>query len=365
MSNIKISVLESDTQIDGYETSYCKLQFTGNDINHVIINTLRRVILTLIPIYGFDTDNINITTNTSIFNNDQLRLRLSSLPIFFNKELNKNYKELKKLNYDNVLNPENTINEFSDLEYCANVGTAEIEKVIYEKEKHINIVNNLTITINLKNTSTTNIMNVMSNTPGVKYYFAKEQISHIYTNPLLLLQLQPLQEISLTMISNLNNALFNALYRCCTHCHYEEIDNNTYNFEVYSRRQITEKDIIIRACKILIIKINNSKNIIINNFNNYIKKNDEDNYLQKGIITIEGEQYTLGNLFSRYMQDHDEINFAGYKVGHPNVSQVIIKYDCKSNIIKVIDDVCIKIINIYNNILDIINNLNNFGYNIY
>jgi len=89
--DIKIKLLEHVDEIDGYETSYCKLNMSGRLINTVIVNTLRRVILTLIPTYGFNTENINITKNTSIFNNDYMRLRLSNFPIYLTKELNNKY----------------------------------------------------------------------------------------------------------------------------------------------------------------------------------------------------------------------------------------------------------------------------------
>jgi len=355
--DIKISLVENSDEIDGYETSYCKLNFTGKDINHIIINTIRRVILSLIPIYGFDSENINITKNTSVFNNDQLRIRFSNFPVFFNKVLNKKYKNLKKLEYDSIINPESTLNKFSELEYRSNLGSAEIDKTMEYLNKQ-DISDNLTITVNVKNNFDNDIMNVMTDTPGVKYMYGKEQISHIYANPLLIVQLQPGQEIVFNMVSSLNNSIYNALFRCCSRCHYEEIDDNTFDFSIYSRRQISEKDIILRACKIIKQKIINSENTIINN----IKDQLNDDHLKDGNILIEGEQHTLGNLLSRFLQDHKDIIFAGYKVGHPNVNQVEIRYDCNTNIINIIKDVCNKIHNLFDDIENKIQKLDNFGY---
>ena len=355
--DIKISVVENKDEIDGYETSYCKLNFTGKDINHVIINTIRRVILTLVPIYGFDSENINITKNTSVFNNDQLRIRFSNFPIFFNKVLNNKYKNLKKLEYDCIINPESTLNKFSELEYRSNLGSAEIDKTMEYLNKQ-DISDNLTITVNVKNNFDNDIMNVMTDTPGVKYMYGKEQISHIYANPLLIVQLQPGQEIVFNMVSSLNNSIYNALFRSCSRCHYEEIDDNTFDLSIYSRRQLSEKDIILRSCKIIKQKIINSENTIINNIKNQL----DDDHLKDGNILIEGEQHTLGNLLSRFLQDHKDIIFAGYKVGHPNVNQVEIRYDCNTNIINIIKDVCNKIYNLFDDIENKIQKLDNFGY---
>ena len=82
----------------------------------------------------------------------------------------------------------------------------------------------------------------------------------------------------------------------------------------------------------------------------------------KGTILIEGEQHTVGNLFSRFLQDHKDIVYAGYKVGHPNVNVVEIEYVCKTSILPIINDVTRLIINVFDNIENRINNLKKFGY---
>ena len=58
-----------------------RLEFNiqGDNINHTIANTLRRVGTTNVPIYAFT--NVDINENTSIFNNNYLKLRLSNLPV--------------------------------------------------------------------------------------------------------------------------------------------------------------------------------------------------------------------------------------------------------------------------------------------
>jgi DNA-directed RNA polymerase subunit L len=366
---IDVKLVNSDDENNGYETSECTINIAGKDINHVIINTLRRVILTLIPVYGFDSNNINITKNTSIFNNDMMRLRLSNFPVYLSKDLNRKYRDLKKLTYDQVLNPESSLDKSKELEYKANLGSAEID--ITQDENKTDITDNLTIVVNVKNTSDNDIMNVMTNTQGVKFYFGKEQISHIYAIPLLIIQLQPGQEFSCTMISSLNNAIYNAIFRPCTKCYYKENNESNFDFTVLSRRQISEKDIIIRACKIIKDKIISTEETFIENINRYGSKNnanamsEEDlttEHLRSGTIIIEGEQHTIGNLLARYLQDHKSIQFAGYSVGHPNVNQVEIQYECDSDITKTIKDISKKIQSIYNTIENKVNKLSDLGY---
>lgn len=371
--DISIKLLEESDEIDGYESSYVKLRFSGSTINTVIMNTLRRVILSLIPTYAFNSENINITKNTSVFNNDYVRLRLSNLPIYLTKELNDKYRKKKNIDNLNVINSESTLDLAKDLEYKANLGTAEID-LTAENFKKQDISNNLTITINVKNVSDNDVMNVMSNTLGVKYYYGKEQISHIYSNPLLIIQLQPGQEFTASMTSNLNIAMYHATYSPCSMCYYEEddLDEHNIDFSVLSRRQISEKDIIIRACKIIEKKVMNTGEIFINSIKKYNaesyknNKMDEESasseHLRVGTIVIPGEQHTIGNLISRYLQVHPDVQFAAYKVGHPNVSQVEIKYICNTNILLVIEDITDMILNIYGSIKSNIEKMPDFGY---
>lgn len=367
--DIKISLLEHNDEIDKLETSKCILEFSGKNINYVIMSTIRRVIMSLLPVYAFDISNIKITKNTSVFCNDYLALRFSNFPVYIKKELTKKYIDFKKLNDVHILNSNDTIEQFQYLEYLANLGSAEIDTTIDIKQE--NIKDNLTIVINVEN-KTDIIMDVMTNTPGVKFYYKSEQISNIFNTPLLIVQLQPGQEIICSMISSLNIAMSNGIYSPCTLCHCTENDNK-FKFILMSRRQISEYDMLIRACEIIKKKTLHAKTILIENINKY-KSNDEDNstnvsaasranHYHSGNITIEGEQHTMGNLISRFLQDYPNILIAGYKVHHPNVNKCDISYESKINIIDVINDITENIINIYDTIQKQIESIGKFGYN--
>ena len=103
MSNVDVSVKSlSHQNIDGLKLSQLVLKFEGNDMNHTIVNTLRRVPYESVPTYAFDRSMINIAleprysfgqftfaevpdTPTSLFKNPLIFLILSSVcPINFN-----------------------------------------------------------------------------------------------------------------------------------------------------------------------------------------------------------------------------------------------------------------------------------------
>lgn len=368
--DISVKLLDQNDEKDGLETSMCVLEFSGKDINYVITSTIRRVIMSLLPTYAFHINNMKFNKNTSVFNNDYLGLRFSNYPIYFKKDINKKYIDLKKLNEVSVISPSSTIDNFQILEYKANLGSAEIDRTAEITEK-VNINDNLTIVINVKNTSNV-VMDVMTNTHGVKFYYKSEQISHIYNVPLLLVQLQPDQELSCTMISDLNIAMYHATYRPCSLCYVTESRNENneplFKFKLMSKRQISEKDMFIRACKIIKQKTLHAKKIFQENITKYklkdnnIHTDDITSHYRIGRIIIEGEQHTMGNLLSKYLQDNKNIRYAGYKVNHPNINTCEIYYESEINILDVIEEVSNTIIDIYDNIQTQIENLGEFGY---
>ena len=71
-----------------------RLEFNINsiNINYVIMNTIRRIILSEIPIYAFT--NFTIEKNFSALNNDMLKLRISNFPVW-GIENNVNYIKIR------------------------------------------------------------------------------------------------------------------------------------------------------------------------------------------------------------------------------------------------------------------------------
>ncbi len=66
---------------DIYNQSLLILEISGNDIHYSLINSLRKVCYSEIPIYAFKKNDIKITKNDSIDNESKLSMTLSQLPI--------------------------------------------------------------------------------------------------------------------------------------------------------------------------------------------------------------------------------------------------------------------------------------------
>jgi DNA-directed RNA polymerase subunit L len=382
-NDIEINVIDHKPFDDSF-CNYLVLSFKGNDINHVIMNTLRRVIMELVPIYAFDKKDIDIKINTSIYNNDYMRLRLSQFPVI------------------GIENEFDTIKRSANLEYEANISTFEtkIEDLSVleakEKEELTEKAENLTMYVNIKNIydgsekNADGVLSVTTDDEFVRFYYKGKQISSPYKQKLLIIKLKPGEEFNCTAVSTLNIGLKGANYMPNSVCTFSENENSTYNLNIESLKQLTEKEIIIRACAIIDIKLSNFLDIIINKINEYKSEISVDNYnlenvvednssesdtitdsairnssdeaLEqhriKGVIKIENESHTFGNLLSRLMQDHKSILFAGYKIDHLLVKELSIGYKTDGvDINNVITDIINKAKNIFKEISDNIEQL--------
>lgn len=277
----------------------------GVDINEVVLNTLRRAILENVPIYNFDI--FNFEKNTSVFHNTYMELRLRNMPIW---------------------GIDNEVVFLKEATETIDIHDGSDDEFEYDTNKPIDTstLKQLTMYINFKNNSN-NIVTV--STENAKFYFAQEQINNPYYVHIPIIKLQPEQEISFSAITNINIEKINPVYSPCSVCFFKIKSENDYDFILESRGQITEK-------RIINVAIQN----IIKNMNNILKELKTHTYEKEGIIIINKENHTMGNLIARGLQQHSNIEFAGYNMPHPLSNIIHIHYKInKIDIIKAIEDV--------------------------
>ena len=117
--DIKLKINKLEESVNNLNNNELSLFLSGKDINYAIVNTLRRLVMSSVPIYAFHQDDMKFDINTSVFNNDMLKDRFRNIPIF------------------NIDNDESTINSFDELES--------------RKIRLVDKTNNLTMFINVKN----------------------------------------------------------------------------------------------------------------------------------------------------------------------------------------------------------------------
>lgn len=327
-----IVIKKKQNSINGFNNNYVLFTINGKDINYIILNSLRRVILTLVPTFAFDPENIIIERNSSVYNNDYMKLRLSSMPL-----INPSYDPNKMIikNDSSILHKVIELEEEANIPNYENKNTLTKEEETKKKENLKQILDNLQISIDAKNDNN-GILSIT--TDSVKFTIDNKQIKSIYPNPILILKLKPEQprlhikgeEFKATCISNLNIPLKNASYLSCL-CSYEEVDPQKFELKICSFRQISEETIVNHACKIIIMKLEQIKEKIIN----AIKNDNNNESLVEAKLIIDNENHTMGNLITRVIQDHPDIEFCGYNVDHLYVNKLTLRY--KTNGKSIID----------------------------
>jgi hypothetical protein len=196
INNIDINIKEIDTRkFHELHGSLMALEFSGKSLNVKHINAIRRVAMDDIPIYAFPPELIKIEGNTTIFNNDYMRLRLSQLPIL-NLDSEIDYLDNKYLNMGINFDDPNFIRY-------------EKEKVI---ELYINSYNNTPDNMNV----TTNDINYVEDGEPISKYSAKY--------PILLTQLRPNETFKAHMKAALSNGLKSNIFSAASNCFYDYDD---------------------------------------------------------------------------------------------------------------------------------------------
>lgn len=286
--DIKLKIDKHQKSTNNLHDNQLNLLITGKDVNYVIVNTLRRLIMSSVPIYAFHQDFMEFDTNTSVYNNDMLRDRFRNLPIF------------------NIDNNENTIDKYDELET--------------NKHNIMDKANNLTMFVNIKNNKDS-ILNVT--TDDATFYYKGKQINSPYKRPLLLVKLKKGQELRCTCIASLNIGKNDAIFNGSMAYHYyDEKEPTKFELEIFGNRQIEEIELVRRACKILVNKCDKLEKLIITN----LDKEESDDVLSKGMLKFENENATLGSIVSYYLQEQKNIEYAGYNIPFLYLNEILIRY---------------------------------------
>ena len=292
--DIKI-VKKSYRNDDSYHANHLYVQISGKDINYAIINTIKRVISNNIPSYAFTPDNIIITKNTSIYNNDRLRNRLEMFPI---------------PNIENKLDFE----EYDRLRKYTRGKKSYTEETVEENKDNIENMSVLNMYLKCKNTDF-DILDVT--TEHCEFYNKGKKIKSIYGKVAKILELKKGEEIELSAIVDRGVPLNHARHMSCSQCVANEIDPNTFLFKLEGTGQLTEKEIYVRSIRIILYILEKLKRELVG-----IKYDSK----RHGKITLEDYDHTVGNLLSHEMQKHKNIKFAAYKMDHLLIRKVTIQY---------------------------------------
>ena len=290
-----------------------RLEFTIKGVNNTIVNCIRRTSMSYIPTYSFN--NITISENTSIFNNNYMKLRLRNMPVY---GIGADSHIYIKKKVEEVVEEETNMEIINDID--TNTTNVLNSSSLKQLTMYLDYTNN-----------TSNIVTV--GTDDCKFYYMEKHIESPYKSPLCgnvpIIKLQPKQKIKLSAITELGIEDMSAMYSAVSIFTFKIIDDTTYDMAVESRGQLDE--IIILKYAMLIL------NDILEKFINLIP----DNNNISGKLLLDESDHTLGTMISEGLQNHKKIKFAGYNMPHPLEQKVLFHYEMlkEDNIKDIMQDV--------------------------
>lgn len=320
VSNISVKKLLWEKKV---LDSRLEFNIKSSNINYAVVNALRRVATTDVPIYAF-TD-IDINENTSVFNNNFLKLNIENLPVIgitsdkdiFEKE------ESDEVDEDNSIMP------------------MMIDYIELNTNEDIKMSNLKQLTMYLDYTNdTTNIVTVGTN--DCKFNVAEKQIKSPYPVNIPIVKLQPGQKIKLSAITSLGTENNSAIFSPVSIFTYKMNSDNDYDIILESRGQIDELRILDIVSKNLVKQLNYFYTLIP----------DEDDLVGK--MVLQDGEHTLGNLISLGLQSHKNVEFASYNMPHPLDSTIVFHFKLKSGKIK---SICKEVVEYYVKLFQEINNI--------
>ena len=342
MAPVKFSIVEKNESIDGYGSNYLKFKLEGPDINYVIVNTLSRIGLSLLGSFAWNPEYITVEANTSRFNSDQMKLRISNIPI-----INSDYSK------PIIPNTPELVSKCLELEIQANLSIfsskkdslQELEEIEAKKKE---LLNNLHLFVEARN-RTNEIMCVTTNEKFTSFFLNDKKIPDVYPRETLIIKLKPGEDFICSAVADFNIPMLNSIYCPVSVFAYEEVNQNTFILKVESMRQISEEEIIRRCCAIAKEKLILIQKIILDKLEIAVVDNSNAEYDAE--ILIDNENHTLGNLLTRGLQDHPNIAFCGYKIDHPEINELVIKYKTEGKTFsKILQDTVKNLIKVYDSI---------------
>jgi DNA-directed RNA polymerase subunit L len=315
-SGIDISIKSYLNDVS-FTPNHLHLNFKGKDIDHVVLNTLRRTILEDIPSYGFNVNNINITKNSSVYNNDYMRNRIENFPLI-------------GINFPLDLDEYNKLREYTR----GNKPNMDEEEVVDEEEAEV------TIYCNVKNEKEL-VLDVTSE--DLEFYRKDKKIKSFYDKPVLLVKLKKNEEFEFSAKSDKGIAMNHSRYATVGVCCYEMLSNDNYLLKIEPRGQMEILDILDRACEIIKFRLK----LILDKIMSVKFTNDNH-----GKIVLSNEDHTFGGIIARGLQNHKNIEFAGYRMDHLLIRDVTIEYITNGGktINEIVKDVITDYLKLYDNV---------------
>lgn len=323
------------TEIETDNPYEFRIEMEGPSIDHGVVNAVRRSISMYVPVYAFNRINtiVDFKKSKHMYNNDLIYNQLETLPIF-------DVPNLFDLENPKIFLPTEVFKKL--------FGNFIPEKYTYETETEIEDFEpkkkllKIELLINYKNE--TALDKYLTTHDVVLKIDGKISKSYLNRDPISILVLKPNEELHLKSEANLGINKIHGSYEATTIVVHNEITPTKYVLWYETLGQLDKKVIFVKACIILMKKLENLRN--------FLKENYKDKNVTSQVeIELYGEDHTIGVLLETVLQRCEKIMTAAYNMPHLFIDKVIIMYqifdNVKENPIEILKDCISYLIKIF------------------
>ena len=319
------------------------LQFTLKNCNVSYANAIRRVILSDIPCVVFETfpydkNKVNITENTTRFNNEIIKQRLSCIPVhinIFNKDIDiDDYTiELDVTNETNsvlyVTTNDFKIKSEQIKKYLKQSSLSEIFPIDKITGQHIDIIRLLPKLndVSQETIKLTSKLSILTSKENGSFNVAS---TCCYSNTLDNLKIKDEWESRERELLKTNTIEYVKIKKRDFYLLESKryFIQNSYDFKIETESVYNNFTLVDIACSILINRLYKQlDNFKVNPDLIYISNDTMDNCY---ICRLENEDYTIGklienNLYNMYFIEKKILSYCGFLKRHPHDNYSIIK----------------------------------------
>ena len=351
------------------------LTFTLSGVNVSLANAIRRIILSEIPTVVFRTtpyekNKVNIEINTSRMNNEIIKQRFSCIPIYLKNDddsVDGEEKKQKNLDINDYVIEVDVKNDTKQYKYVTTQDFKIKNRIIgrylssEERDKIFppdNITNEYIQVVRLRPRMNMNMMEEqLKLTATLDYGMSKDDgsfnvvstctYSYAQTDDKELLE-QKWKEKEEQIKKNNINMSDEEFEKTKTFLRkdWELLDakriikEDNFNYVVESVGPYSNKEIVYKACKIMIQKLNKMKEDINIKYDEIVIHNTNNTINNCYDILLINEDYTLGKvieymLYNYYFKSaNKEVTYCGFSKPHPHIEKSIIRVGLRDNNIK-------------------------------
>lgn len=291
-----------------------------------LVNTIRRIVFESVPHFGFPPEKIQIRRNTTCLHNDQLKERISNMPVMGLRNDKDTYQRywnecgLLKIVQGHLTDECDDGDAGDSSEPTLGVDVLSFRVKVEHRDPQIQFIN-----------VTTNDCDFSVNGLSIPNPYAE--------TPILLCRLRLGEDVDFSAESEMNIPSVHPRYNSVDNCYFVEVGEGKHRLFLEPRPGITGKEIIERARYILLRKLDYLKAQVKQTGQDIVEKKTKKGYNVSGTIDVKNDRFTIPEVVTHYLMKHESISYAGYKCDHLLNRASTISYSSNQDICKVLDDV--------------------------